>query len=102
MNGEGFHIAKGAEYLYQSDFPRGRKGNRYLVEDFITDVPVYVEKVLVLCLTGPDAGMRFCVTPMNFAQRYAPLPMGEESVRERSAIVVGAYETPEGREEHAG
>ena len=101
MTDEGFRIVKGSEYLYQSDSHKGRKGHRYLVEDFITDIPVYVEKVLVLCLTGPDAGLRFCVTSMNFAQRYAPLSVVEESARTRQAIVVGAFETSEGREEHA-
>lgn len=65
-------IVPGKVYRYTNDLPRGCKDALYRVEAFILDVPSYQMKVLVLALTGKDAGLLFCCTPNNFAQRYAP------------------------------
>lgn len=65
-----FAIRVGAVYVYAADLPRGCRGHRYRVEAFVLDVPVNIDKVLVRCLSGPDEGLLFTVSPMNFARRY--------------------------------
>ena len=65
-----FTITVGAEYVYLSGIPAGRKGHRYVVENFIRYVPIFCTLVLVRCLTGPDAGEQFACSPANFATRY--------------------------------
>lgn len=68
---ESFTISQGAVYLYTGGLPVGRKGHRYRVLGFCIDVPVNNQKVLMRCLSGPDQGLLFTVTPINFARRYA-------------------------------
>jgi hypothetical protein len=79
---EKFRIVAGAVYLYTAGLPVGRQGERYRVLGFPIDVPVNNHKVLVRCLSGPDAGLLFTVTPINFSRRYVlhepagvPVPM---------------------------
>lgn len=71
--GPGFVITEGAEYLYQPDKPEGCQGHRYKVVKFVLDVPSYQEKVLVVAVTGVDAGLWFTVSPAHFASRYKPV-----------------------------
>jgi hypothetical protein len=68
----GFVIRAGDVYLYTGAEPVACRGHRYLVAGFVVDVPVYLEKVLVEALSGPDTGLRFTVSPANFATRYVP------------------------------
>ena len=65
-----FTIHVGRVYIYLSGIPPRCAGHRYRVHRFVKDVPVYTEKVLVECLTGPDAGVWFTCSPANFALRY--------------------------------
>lgn len=84
-----FVIRKGAVYVYTSALPVGCQGGLYRVIDFLIDVPTYQPRVLVRCLAGKDAGLRFCTTEMNFARRYQPAddqppanaPLAEEASR---------------------
>lgn len=70
-----FTIRQGTVYLYSAALPAGRQGHRYKVLGFPLDVPVNIRKVLVRCLSGPDDGLLFTVSPMNFARRYKPEEM---------------------------
>lgn len=64
-------IAPGV-YIYQSGIPAGCKGHEYRLHRFVIDVPSKQRKVLVECLTGPDAGLWFVCSVSNFCRRYAP------------------------------
>ncbi len=66
----GTSLAEGGVYEYIIDYPKGCKGGLYRIEGFIKDVPSYQDKVLVRCVQGKDAGMRFVVSEQNFAIRY--------------------------------
>jgi hypothetical protein len=63
---------EGADYLYTADVPKGCKGHLYRIVHFVQDVPSYQEKLCMEALTGPDRGLRFIVSPWNFALRYEP------------------------------
>lgn len=64
-------VYEGATYTYDHDEPEGRRGFLYLVERVdVPSYPDYSRKVLVEVLTGPDAGIKFVTTPLNFVQRY--------------------------------
>jgi hypothetical protein len=61
-------------YVYLPEWPAGCQGCRYEVLDVdVVDVPTYQEKILVLALEGPDRGLKFTVSPDNFARRYRRL-----------------------------
>jgi len=59
------------DYVYIATMPAGRKGHTYrVIDNNVLDVPSYQHKILVECVTGPDAGLKFTVTPANFLTRY--------------------------------
>lgn len=63
-------IVQGGTYSYHG-LPKKCQGHLYRVLDTdIIDVPSYQHKVLVECVTGPDAGMKFTCTLDNFIRRY--------------------------------
>jgi hypothetical protein len=68
----GSSIVVGAFYSYSGAIPPGCHGHRYRVLGFVLDVPVNVQKVLVEAQTGPDAGLLFVCSPINFSLRYIP------------------------------
>lgn len=76
-------IRQGAVYLYTAGLPAGRKGHRYRVLGFPIHVPVNIQQVLIRCLTGPDKGLLFTNTPINFARRYQ---LAEEPAAETETV----------------
>lgn len=90
-----YKIKEGAVYEYTCHQPSGRFGAKYRVDRFIQDVPSYQWKVLVECLTGPDAGIWFTVSPSNFSYRYVEVsspPQDEEAADVRREMP-GVQET---------
>lgn len=70
-------VREGAEYIYQSAFPKGCQGCRYRVLKLVRLVPVTQQLICVEALEGPDKGLWFVCTLMNFAIRYKLAPDAE-------------------------
>ncbi len=71
------HIRIGGVYTYTASMPLGCDGENYLVVDCVKDVPAYQDKLLIRCLSGPDKGLLFVVSPANFVSRYVPAEIPE-------------------------
>lgn len=68
-------IVEGRVYRYLAPPAKGQpdcRGQLYKVKRFVKDVPSYQEKVVVEGLTGPDKGLWYTCSLMNFATRFEP------------------------------
>lgn len=64
------NIVEGGVYQYLSTIPRGCQGHSYRVLFFVLHVPSMQKHVCVEALTGPDKGLRFTCSEVNFSIRY--------------------------------
>lgn len=78
---ESKEIVTGAVYEYTAASPEGCRGKHYYAHRIVLDVPSYQRKVLVEALDGPNEGLWFTCSVMNFARRYRLAPRPESEMR---------------------
>ena len=73
-------IREGGHYVYTASYPPHATGQRYLVRQFIQDVPSYQPRILIQCMSGKDKGILFVSTFNNFRIRYTPFVEAAEKI----------------------